>query len=119
MQRREGPVEIRFDHGPLGDGACVFTAPSRMIVADEAGDVPDALRALDEARAAGRWLAGYASYEFGYALEPRLAPLMPKGRRLPLLSFGVYDTPETAPELPRGDASLSGMTPKWDAARYK
>lgn len=111
-------MEIRFDHGPSGDGACVFTAPSRIIVADEAGDVPRALRALDEARATGSWLAGYASYELGYALEPRLAPLMPTRRRLPLISFGVYDAPETAPALPRGDASLSEMTPEWDAARY-
>ena len=40
-----------------------------------------ALDALDAARADGLWAAGFISYEAGYALEPRLAPLMPEGRR--------------------------------------
>ena len=42
---------------------------------------------------AGRWIAGYAAYELGYAFEPRLAPLMPAERRLPLLEFGVFEAP--------------------------
>ncbi|MCQ0093678.1 aminodeoxychorismate synthase component I [Roseovarius sp. M141] len=114
-------MEIRFDHGPVGpdgDGACLFAAPRRMILAQDAGDVPGALAALDAARADGAWLAGYASYELGYALEPRLRPLMPTRRRLPLMAFGVYDAPTLAPDLPKGGGSLSEFTPRWDAARY-
>ncbi|WP_138934522.1 aminodeoxychorismate synthase component I [Roseovarius arcticus] len=111
-------MEIRFDHGPGGMDACLFAAPRRMILAKCAKDVPAALAALDGARAAGAWLAGYASYEMGYALEPRLAPLMPPRRRLPLLCFGVYDAPTPAPDLPQGSASLSDLAPAWDEARY-
>ncbi len=114
-------MEIRFDHGPVGpdgDGACLFSAPRRMILAETAGDVPAALAALDAARAGGAWLAGYASYELGYALEPRLAPLMPARRRLPLIAFGVYDAPALAADLPEAGGSLSEFTPLWDAQRY-
>jgi len=110
-------LQIRFDHGPDGI-ACQFAQPRRRIVADTPDDVPGALDALDSARAQGKWLAGYASYELGYALEPRLAPLMPRARRLPLISFGVYDEPTPATPLPGGPARLEGFTPDWDAARY-
>lgn len=56
-------------------------------------EVPGALAQLDQARADGFWVAGYASYELGYALEPKLAHLMPEARRLPLLQFGLYRAP--------------------------
>jgi para-aminobenzoate synthetase component 1 len=118
MSAREVPVEIRFDHGPDGGGATRFAGARRIIMATDAGDVPGALEALDAARAGGAWLAGYATYELGYALEPRLAPLMPARRRLPLLCFGVYDAPVEAPGLAPGDASLSDLAPAWNAARY-
>ena len=96
----------------------VFAAPLRVIVAWEAAEVPGALAKMDAARAQGGWLAGYASYELGYALEQRLRPLMPLVRRLPLLCFGVYDAPQAATPLTEGAAGLGEMRPVWDAARY-
>lgn len=75
------------------------------------------MEALDEARAEGAWLAGYASYELGYALEPRLSNLMPSGRRLPLLCFGVYDEP-TQRDLPPASGGVKSFEPRWDEARY-
>lgn len=110
-------LQIRFDHGPRG-GACAFARAERLIVAHEAGEVPAALAAMDAARAQGHWLAGFASYELGYALEPRLAPLMPAHRRLPLLQFGVYDGPRPARALKADRATLGPITPQWDTARY-
>ena len=109
-------MRIRFDQGPDG-AAAWFAAPRRLIVAQGPGDVPGALAALDMARAGGAWLAGYASYELGYALELKLASLMPPHRRLPLLCFGVYDGPE-AGELAAGPASVDSLTPEWNFARY-
>ena len=114
-------MKLRFDKGPIGaaqDEPAGFAMPRGTIVAWEAVEVPDALAALDAARAAGGWLAGYASYELGYALEPRLLPLMPVGRRLPLLCFGVYDGPQVPPPLEAGQAGLTAWRPQWDAARY-
>ena len=110
-------MQIRFDHGPEG-AACRFAHPRGLIVAGTPQEVPAALAALDEARAAGAWLAGYASYELGHALEPRLAASMPADRRLPLLQFGVYDAPQSAPDLARMPVSLADFAPVWDAGRY-
>ncbi|MEQ9259625.1 MAG: aminodeoxychorismate synthase component I [Roseovarius sp.] len=111
-------MQIRFDQGPLG-AACRFARPARMIVAESAAEVPRALEALDAARAGGAWLAGFASYEMGHALEPRLAPLMPASRRLPLLAFGVYpEGPASAPALETGPAHLTAPRPRWSAAAH-
>lgn len=121
-------MRIRFDQGPgirpaartRGAAPVIFDAPSRLIEAYEPADVPDALTALDAARAEGKWLAGFASYELGYALEPKLADRMPQDRRLPLLRFGVYDGPRSAPPVaaPEQPVALLEATPRWDAARY-
>ncbi len=111
-------MQIRFDHGFEGT-AWVFAHPRALIEAHTPEEVPEALQALDTARADGHWLAGYASYELGYTLEPRLMPLMPAKRRLPLLRFGVFDGPEDAPELVAEEATFSDFRPQWDAARYQ
>ena len=105
-------MRIRFDQAPQGEGAALFDRPRAMICAWRAGDVPAALAALDAARADGAWVAGYASYELGYALEPRLAPLMPEGRRLPLLHFGVYDAPQAASPLAKGQPRIGDLAPR-------
>lgn len=109
-------MEIRFDHGPTG-AAAQFACPVAQIVAHDADQVPQALAAMAQAQAQGLWLAGYATYELGYALEPRLAPLMPVDRRLPLLQFGIYDAPGAAVPL-QGGGALEELRPRWDAVRY-
>ena len=113
-------MRIRFDQGPMGPGAS-FEAPRRVIRADESDSVPAALDALNTALDEGFWLAGYASYELGYALEPKLAERMPEERRLPLLCFGVYDEPlpqSTERDVPPSDAELNGISPRWSFDRY-
>lgn len=109
-------MRIRFDQGPAGPGTR-FARPSQIIRADMAEEVPQAMTALDEARASGAWVAGYASYELGYALEARLLALLPQDRRLPLMCFGVYDHP-TQSDLPKADAGISDLRSRWDDQRY-
>jgi para-aminobenzoate synthetase component 1 len=86
---------ILCEDGPGGRPA-LFDGAERLVVARDADDVVRALAVLDAARAAGKWVAGYLSYEAGYALEPRLLPLMPTRDKTPLLAFGVYDGPADA-----------------------
>ena len=88
-----------------------------MIRADAAAEVPAALAALETARAAGHWLAGAFSYELGYALEPRLSPLMPAERDGPLIQFGVYDAPAPTQSV-AGRAYAGPLKPEWDEAAY-
>ncbi len=116
---RGAEVQIRFDHGPTG-GATLFRAPEHVISITEPQDVEAAFAVLTQAQQAGFWLAGYACYELGYALEPRLRRLLPKGRRLPLLNFGVFRAPETADHLPDSRTfDLRSFAPRWSAATYR
>ncbi|WP_371169191.1 aminodeoxychorismate synthase component I [Aliiroseovarius sp. 2305UL8-7] len=111
-------MKLRFDHGP-DEAPCQFDAPQRLIRAENVQEVPQALAAIDAARAEGAWVAGFASYELGYALEERLHHLMPPKRRLPLLLFGVYDDPSTPVAVTHGPASLSDLQSGWTQGRYK
>jgi para-aminobenzoate synthetase component 1 len=77
----------------LADRDVLFRAPERVIAAADEASFFAALDAMEAARRAGKWLAGYFSYEAGYLFEPKLRPLLPAGRRAPLLAFGVFDHP--------------------------
>ncbi len=110
-------MRITFDQGPAG-GRSAFDAPVSLIQAFEADEVADAFDEIAAAQSAGHWIAGFASYELGYALEPKLAPLMPKGRRLPLMQFGVYDAPKIAGSARPLPVDVKKFVPRWDEARY-
>lgn len=86
---------ILFENGPDGQ-AQAFAAPSDVIVAWTPPDVAGAFDAMQKARAEGKWLAGFASYELGYVLEPKLQARLPKDRKSPLMCFGVFDGPDMA-----------------------
>ncbi len=115
---------VLFDHGP--DAApTLFRAPRRVLAAWEPSEAPACFEAMEAARAEGLWLAGCASYELGYALEPKLAPLMPGGRKAPLLLFGAFDGPapeaEARAALADGDAARAALTapvPDWTPDAY-
>lgn len=116
---------ILFDEGPDA-GTQAFADPERLIVAWQADEVDAALLAMQEARAAGLWLAGFASYELGYVLEPKLNPLLPQDRRVPLICFGVFDGPDAAAarslthrgRSEQADARLATPEPTWSAEEY-
>ncbi|MCT8159002.1 aminodeoxychorismate synthase component I [Pseudoruegeria sp. SHC-113] len=108
---------MQFDQGP-GGGPERFAAPARMIVAWEPEEVPAALQALGAASRAGLWLAGYASYELGYLLMPKLADRLPSDRDTPLLAFGAFPaTPQGALGAEPAGA-LAPLAPVWSADRY-
>jgi len=86
---------ILFDKGPGGQPE-VFRDPLRIIEANAPGEVAPAFTAIEQARRDGHWLAGFASYELGYVLEPGLRDLLPPERRMPLLRFGVFQASEPA-----------------------
>jgi len=109
-------MHLQFDHGPNGR-AQRFRDPIKTIQANQLAEVPAALVALDEACASGNWVVGYASYEFGYALEQCLHHRLPENRRLPLLQFGVYEVCEEA-VLPNGKGALDHLEPRWKADDY-
>ncbi len=118
MTTTAAPPSVLFDRGPLGTGT-FFNDPEQIIEAWEPAEVYEALRALEAAQATGKWLAGAASYELGYALIPKIADRLPQNRSEPLLRFGVFDAPQAPPaDLPKGDFDLSDFTPHWTEESY-
>ena len=100
----------------------VFDRPADIIVAHDARDFLPALAAAQAASDAGKWLAGYFSYEAGYLLEPKLVPLLPEGRRAPLVCLGVFDAP-VEEAVPRADAPATNgpifdARASWSAQDY-
>ncbi len=95
-----------------------FTAPQAVIAAYAPGEVAPALAALEAARRAKKWAAGYFSYELGYLLEPRLRPLLPPDRAVPLLWFGIFDAP-AAPGPEAATRAYAGpLAHDWDEGSY-
>lgn len=109
-------MRILFDQGPSGPNTG-FDRPQAVVSVCDMDNVDAALAQIDDARASGKWIAGFASYELGYALEPKLHARMPDGRRVPLLQFGIYDAP-CALEVQAGPAALTDFTPRWSEKRY-
>ena len=109
-------TRLYFDQGP--DGHPVgFSAPTSVITAQTPDDVSAAFDAIRAATAAGKWVAGMASYELGYVVMPKLIDRMPENRAMPLLQFGVFDGP-TVDDGFTGHADVTDVTPIWDAATY-
>ena len=73
--------------------ARLYHDPVSIIRCDDAAEIDAALAEIGRGAAADLHAAGFLSYELGYALEPRLAPLMPPVRDTPLLWFGLFEKP--------------------------
>ena len=114
---------ILCENGPEA-APVVFERARETVVVWHSADLRPALARLDAARAGGAWIAGYAAYETGYALEPKLAHLMPDGREGPLLAFGVFGAPGPAAAVMDSaraearDVIMSEPAPKIDRAIY-
>ena len=109
---------VHFDNGPNGAGLSFNDAVS-VIRADTPAEVGPALRAMEQAQKDGHWLAGAASYELGYMFSNKLRHLMPAGRDVPLLQFGVFTTPSSSRNpAPTGKATLSAPVHAWALEDY-
>lgn len=114
---------ILLEDGPGGQAA-LFDSPSEVLAVWQPQDLAPALARLEAARAGGAYVAGYLSYEAGYALEPALAALMPQDRAAPLLAMGIYDAPRAADTVLATarqaalQVALSSPEPMLDQAAY-
>jgi para-aminobenzoate synthetase/4-amino-4-deoxychorismate lyase len=112
---------VLLDDARPGGSARLLTGLQRVIAAQQPAEVEPALERLRD----GGELAGFISYEAGYALEPRLAPLAvpPAPGQPPLLWFGAFarseavDAASLLPD-PRG-AWLGAPQPLMARERYQ
>lgn len=95
----------------------VYRHPRAQLCARTPDEVPAALAAIDTALRQGRHVAGWLGYELGYALEPRLRPLIPQAGPL-LLHLGIFDGPSPDAPQPSGRAYTGPLKPEWDEAAY-
>lgn len=111
---------VLLDDATPGREKCVrFAGNCGVIRANGPQDVAAALAAMERERARGRFVAGYFSYELGYLLEPKLAPLLPARGNVPLLWFGVFERVEDA-TLPNAARAYAGpLRHEWDADAYE
>jgi para-aminobenzoate synthetase/4-amino-4-deoxychorismate lyase len=97
----------------------LFSNPSAFIRCDAPEFVSQSLTEIDKALANGKYVAGFMAYELGYALEEKLAVLMPPERAVPLLWFGVFDGFEsTSLAGTEENTSISNLRPSWPPNYY-
>lgn len=88
-------VEVLLDDARPGlERLRRYANPVAIVQAGDPQFVDAALHVLQNARRAGKHIAGYFSYELGYVLEPHLRALLPEERDVPLLWFGIFDACE-------------------------
>ncbi|MBX4891632.1 aminodeoxychorismate synthase component I [Rhizobium bangladeshense] len=104
----------------------LFAQPAEIIIAKTRAEFFTGLIRMEEAKAEGKWLAGYMSYEAGYLFEEKLASFAAEGRETPLLCFGIFDAPQSnthplaQPERRlENEEFLTASKARWDFPIYK
>ncbi|NJO67552.1 MAG: hypothetical protein HC826_00830 [Rhodospirillales bacterium] len=79
-----------LDDGEPPGGCWLLLSPQRIVRCDDPDAIDATLADIEAAVAGGLTAAGFFTYEMGYAIEPKLAPLLPPNRPLPLMRFGLF-----------------------------
>jgi para-aminobenzoate synthetase/4-amino-4-deoxychorismate lyase len=87
------PFVLLEDRLTPGAAARLYVDPVEVVCCDTPETVDAAFARIEAGIAGGLHAAGLFGYELGYALEPRLAALMPARRSAPLLWFGLFRAP--------------------------
>jgi para-aminobenzoate synthetase component 1 len=122
FEQEEAPARpfVLFEDG-REDGVLLFDAPEEIFLATEPAEVAGAFARMEAACRRGLYLAGYASYELGYALERKFAHQSTPASRTPLLLFGAFRAPRrrrwSAASAPREPVEIA-LTPAWTFAQY-
>lgn len=110
---------VVFEDGRDNGGALLFSQPEEIIIAREAEDVAPAFARMEAATQRGLYLAGYAGYELGYALEAKFSAQPTPQARTPLLLFGAFRAPRPW-SLPPADSAPPdiSLSPAWTQEEY-
>jgi aminodeoxychorismate synthase component I len=111
---------VLFEDGREQGRALLFDTPEEVMVAREPGEVAGAFARMEAASKSGLYLAGYASYELGYALEPKFAAQQTPRSATPLLAFGAFRAPRDLSQDSRPAARFEPipLRPAWTAEEY-
>jgi para-aminobenzoate synthetase/4-amino-4-deoxychorismate lyase len=120
------PFVLLEDRLDLDAPARLFRDPVDVVRCETAAGVAAAFARIEAGLARGLHAAGFLSYELGYALEPKLATLMPEPRTAPLLWMGLFPPPQLIPATALDAAfaqlgpplPLADLTPQHDRATH-
>ena len=84
-------ILIEFEKNPL-----LFSDPVEIICCDRLDEIKNCFEKMEDAISNGFYLAGFLSYEAGYAFEESLWEN--KSYDFPVLQFGVYTSPLSPPK---------------------
>jgi len=122
------PYVLLDDSLTPGGRSLLFAAPERVVAAYTPEEVEVALNDVSQGLARGLHAAGFFSYELGYCLEPKLARLLPAGRRVPLFWIGLFAAPKALDDAGarawlaahggEGRAKISGLALSWTREQY-
>jgi para-aminobenzoate synthetase component I len=103
----------------LSGRTLLFERPVEVLSASTPREALEVLARMESLRQSGFELAGFLAYELGYLFEPRLAPLLPDNRQVPLIRFGAFEAAR-AGDVPAGDerAVVSRLDPAWSLQAY-
>jgi para-aminobenzoate synthetase component I len=103
----------------LSGRTLLFERPIEILSASTPREAFKVLDRMESLRRSGLELAGYLAYELGYLFEPRLAPLLPDNRQVPLIRFGAFAAAR-AGDVPAGDerAVVNRLDPAWSLQTY-
>jgi len=100
----------------------LFRKPVKVLTALTADDVDPLYRNMEEALGQGHYLAGWWTYEWGYALQPKLRHLIEVHRpRGPLVWLGVFKPPQVWSHGPgeQGRTGAAGLEAAASANRFE
>jgi para-aminobenzoate synthetase/4-amino-4-deoxychorismate lyase len=89
----------------------VFEAPHKVVIARNPDELTAAFLELEDLRQKGFYLAGFMSYEAGYAFEPSLVSLAHEEPAHPLLWFTAYERARNASKQELDDFFAAKDTP--------
>lgn len=96
-----------------------FRDPQRVLTYRIGESIGGFFEQVEQALNDGFWLAGQFDYEFGAALEPRLAGIASEADQV--VRLGVFDAPSDHPPatmLYRNRPAMLSLTPTWSEADY-
>lgn len=110
-------MQWRFDFSPsTGATPLCFSRPEAEVVAYRLSEVLPALGRVAQAVQEGKWAAGYIAYEAALALDPALFA-HPSGA-LPLVHFGIFDSPQLFYWDETKEVTVGPWTPAISRQRY-
>lgn len=112
-------VTARFDDLRNGGrGGLELLDPQQVLTASSLTEVRGAAAAAQAAAEAGRWAAGFVSYEAAPAFDAAL-PVRPPRPGLPLAWFAVFESARPAPLPPGGPCRTPDWEPELDFPAYR